>query len=100
LYEGGRLGVPPIARADSETGRWLKARGLGVVQDDPPAELEAFLDALTPETYAALRARHAAAPQGLFVLGPDDCQRLAAAIGGPAATTERRTASSAPRQAA
>src|SRR6185437_12819773 len=41
LYEGGRFGVPPIARADSETGRWLKARGLGVVQDDPPAELEA-----------------------------------------------------------
>jgi hypothetical protein len=99
LYEGGRLGVPPIARAGSEAGRWLKARGLGVVQGDPLAELEAFLDALTPEAYAALRARHASAPASLFVLGPEDCARLMAVIGGPAATGERRMASSARRAA-
>jgi len=98
LYEGGRLGVPPIARADSETGRWLKARGLGVVQNDPLAELEAFLDALTPEAYAALKARHASAPASLFVLGPEDCARLMAVIGGPA-TDERKMASSARRAA-
>lgn len=100
LYEGGRLGVPPLARADSETGRWLKARGLGVVFDQPQAQLEAFLDGLTPGTYAALRARHAAAPASLFVLGPEDCARLMAVIGGPGAAVERRMASDAARHAA
>jgi hypothetical protein len=102
LYEGGRLGVPPIARADSQTGRWLKARGFGVVFDRPEAELEAYLDALTPETYAAVRAVHAAAPASLFVLGPEDCARLLAAIGGSAAAVERRLTGSAstPRRAA
>ena len=102
LYEGGRLGVPPIARADSQTGRWLKARGLGVVFDRPEAQLEAYLDALTPETYAAVRAVHAAAPASLFVLGPEDCARLMTAIGGSAAVVERRLGRSAstPRRAA
>jgi hypothetical protein len=102
LYEGGRLGVPAIARSDSQTGRWLKARGLGVVFDQPPGQLEAYLEALTPETYAELRARHAAAPASLFVLGPEDCARLMAAIGGSPAAVERRLASSAraPRHAA
>jgi hypothetical protein len=92
LYEGGRLGVPAIARADSETGRWLEAHGLGVLFDRPEARLEAFLDALTPEAYAALRARHAAVPPSLFTLGPEDCARLLAVIGGPEAEVERRLA--------
>lgn len=96
LYEGGRLGAPPIARADSETGRWLKAHGLGVRFDQPETQLEAFLDALTPEAYAALRERHAAAPASLFVLSPEDCARLLAVIGAPeAAAAGRRLASSA-----
>jgi hypothetical protein len=102
LYEGGRLGVPPIARSDSETGRWLRARGLGVVFEQPQTQLESFLDALTPEAYAALRTRHAAAPASLFVLGPEDCARLMAVIGGSAAAVERRLAAtpSTPRRAA
>jgi hypothetical protein len=102
LYEGGRLGVPPIARADSQTGRWLKARGLGVVLDQPATQLETYLDGLAPEAYAELRARHAAAPASLFVLGPEDCARLMTVIGGSAAAVERRLAgsSSTPRRAA
>ncbi|MGZ3312621.1 MAG: glycosyl transferase family 1 [Caulobacteraceae bacterium] len=90
LYEGGRIGVPAIARADSETGRWLQGHGLGVLLDRPEAELEAFLDALTPETYAALRARQETAPPGLFTIGPEDCAQLLTAIGGPAAPAGRR----------
>jgi hypothetical protein len=101
LYEGGRLGVPPIACADSETGRWLQIHGLGVRFDRPEAQLEAFLDGLTADAYAALRVRHAAAPPSLFTLGPEDCARLLDAIGGPKAAVERRLASSAStRQAA
>ena len=82
LYEGGRFGAPPIARLDAETGRWLQARDLGVLFDEPEAELEAFLDALTPEAYAALADRHRAAPRALFVQGREDCDRLAAALAG------------------
>jgi len=74
--------VPPIARLDSETGLWLQARGLGVLFERPEDALEAFLDALTPEAYAALAARHAAAPRSLFVLGAEDCERLTAALAG------------------
>jgi len=84
LYEGGRLGVPPIARIHCETGRWLAGHGLGVLFENPEVELEAFLDRLTAERYAALRARHAAAPQGLFVMGPDDGHRLTGALAGRA----------------
>jgi succinoglycan biosynthesis protein ExoL len=96
LYEGGRQGVPVIARRDSETGRWLAARGLGVLLDRPEDELEAFLDALTPEAWAALRARHGAAPANLFVLDLDDCRRLAAALaGGDAPATASALATAA-----
>ena len=90
LYEGGRFGVPPITRNDCETGRWLKAHSLGALFDSPEAEMEAFLDALSPEAYAALRVRHAMAPRSLFVMGPEDCERLLAAIGGGEAEAERR----------
>jgi succinoglycan biosynthesis protein ExoL len=85
LYEGGRFGVPPIARLDAETGRWLQARALGVLFDEPEIQLEAFLDALTPQAYLALAARHRAAPKGLFVQGPEDCERLVRALGGETA---------------
>ena len=100
LYEGGRLGVPAIARIDSETGRWLGDHDLGVLFDRPEQGLEAFLDAMTPEAYAILRARHAAAPDSLFVTGPEDCARLVAAIGGGSA--QPKTAANeaaAPREA-
>jgi hypothetical protein len=101
LYEGGRLGVPPIARADSETGRWLQTHDLGVLLDRPEEQLEAFLDRLTPTAYAGLRARHVAAPASLFTLGPEDCAGLLDAIGGAKAAVERRLGSSASaRQAA
>lgn len=82
LYEGGRAGVPAIARLDCETGRWLAGHGLGALFERPEAELEAFLDGLTPERYAALRARHAVAPRSLFVIGADDCERLVQSLAG------------------
>jgi hypothetical protein len=90
LYEGGALGVPPIARTQSETGHWLQGHDLGVRLDRPEAQLEAFLDAVTPTAYAALRERHAAAPASLFTLGLSDCARLMETIGGSAAVIERR----------
>ncbi|MEM9618941.1 MAG: glycosyl transferase [Pseudomonadota bacterium] len=35
IYEGGYFGVPSIAPAESETGRWLEARGAGFVLPEP-----------------------------------------------------------------
>jgi hypothetical protein len=82
LYEGGRFGVPPIARLDAETGRWLRARDLGVLFEEPETQLEAFLDALTPEAYAAMAARHRAAPKAMFVQRREDSARLVRALAG------------------
>ena len=35
VYEGGYFGVPPVAPADSETGRWVESRSSGWLVDDP-----------------------------------------------------------------
>ncbi|MDB5461271.1 MAG: succinoglycan biosynthesis protein [Caulobacteraceae bacterium] len=81
LYEGGRFGVPAIARRGCETSRWLEGRSLGVVLDDPEQELERFLEELTPQAYTALAEQAARAPVDYFVAGPRDCQLLIAAFG-------------------
>jgi succinoglycan biosynthesis protein ExoL len=92
LYEGGRAGAPPIARIDCETGRWLASHGLGALFERPETELEAFLDAMTPERYVALRRRHVEAPQTLFVIGPEDCERLVRTLAGEPATDQAAAA--------
>jgi hypothetical protein len=92
LYEGGRMGVPPISRIDCETGRWLAGHGLGALFERPEMELEGFLDGLTPARYAALKARHVEAPQNLFVIGPDDCDRLVRTLAGQASAEAREAA--------
>lgn len=98
LYEGGRFGAPAIARRDCETGRWLERHGLGLVFEDPLTELEGFLDALSPEAYAEIAQRHADAPLGDFVIGPQDRQDLVRALAGDAldggATSPGRSATS------
>lgn len=76
IYEGGRFGAVPLALNGVETGRWLAARGLGVLMDDPATELETVLETMTPGRYRALAARAAAAPAADFVAGPDDCREL------------------------
>ena len=57
LYEGLYFGATPIAAAGVETARWLEARQLGVVLEEPaPEKLSAFIANCTAERYAALRA--------------------------------------------
>jgi succinoglycan biosynthesis protein ExoL len=68
LYEGGYFGVPPIAPADSETGRWMSARGLGVTLAEPLEEtLGALLVRLRSEEMAEARAKMLAAPTSHFL---------------------------------
>lgn len=75
LYESSRFGATPIALEGVETGRFLEARGFGVRLADA-IDIEAFLDQLTPEAYAALRARLEAAPGHDFYADRSDCIAL------------------------
>ncbi|MFT4175840.1 MAG: hypothetical protein QM627_04220 [Luteolibacter sp.] len=48
IYEGGCFGVPALAAARTETGRWIESNGLGWVFADPlEKSLAKFLDQLT-----------------------------------------------------
>ena len=75
VYESSRFGAIPIALKGVETGRFLEARGFGVCLPDA-LDIEAFLDQLTPEAYAALQARLEAAPSHDFYADRSDCRAL------------------------
>ncbi len=80
LYEGGSFDAVPLARARTETGRWLADNRLGMLFDQPVVELELFLQTLSPERYVALRHACSRAPRSLFMATEKDCFRLAAAL--------------------
>lgn len=82
LYEGGQFAAVPIARAGTETGRWLQRHGIGVTFQDPAAEIGSWLRALTPERYEALAQASRALPRGDVVAGLDDCRALVQALAG------------------
>lgn len=68
LYEGGYYGAPPLAPADSETGRWIMNHGFGFTLAEPlEATLPAFFADIRPEQIAAARTRLLAAPESVFV---------------------------------
>ena len=69
----------PIALRNVETGRFLEARGFGLTlraADD----LEAVLQAMTPQAYGELAARQARAPLSDFIADRADCRALVAAL--------------------
>jgi hypothetical protein len=82
IYEGGLYGAIPLAKRSTETGRWLAARRLGFLTDDPARDLPEFLKTLTPERYAEYTARAQALPVGDVVANRSDCAALVALIGG------------------
>lgn len=75
IYEGGANGAIPIAIDGTETARWLRDLGIGVVLGSL-ADLEEFLLKLTPQRYAQLKAASDAAPRNAFIADDSDCQRL------------------------
>ena len=81
LYESPRFGVVPIAIADLQTGRFLADQGFGV-RLTGPAELEGFLEGLTPQGYLALRRQVEAVPLSTFVATETDCRQLVQALMG------------------
>jgi succinoglycan biosynthesis protein ExoL len=80
IYEGGSYGVVPIALADTETGRWLQRRGLGLLLSAEAGELSRLLSHLTPSSYAELSTACRLAPRSLFVADREDCKRLLDAL--------------------
>jgi len=82
IYESGRFGAVPIALQAVQTGRWLAERGFGVRLEDISG-LEAFLEGLTPDGYAALRAGLEAVPLDAFRAVESDCRRLVEGLRNP-----------------
>jgi hypothetical protein len=79
IYEGGASCAIPIAIDGTETARWLKEHGIGVVLRSIE-DLEGFLSALGPAQYAALKAASVAAPRNAFVADEHDSRRLLEAL--------------------
>ena len=80
IYEGGLHGAVPIALARTETGRWLKQRGIGTLFDSPGNELGCFLEHLTSSAYARLRQAVRSQPRRGFVADRTDCDSLVSAL--------------------
>jgi succinoglycan biosynthesis protein ExoL len=77
IYEGGCFGVPVIAAAQTETGRWVALCQLGWTFQEPfEKTLAEFLGNLTPQEWAAVKARCESSPRTDFT-GDDDLRKLA-----------------------
>jgi len=92
IYEGGRHAAIPIALARTETGKWLKRRGLGVLLETPAQELRYFFEQLTTEQYLALKAASGSAPMRGFIADQLDCNRLMDALAATLAQEDDRRA--------
>lgn len=90
LYESCRHGTVPIALAGTETARFLKERGLGVILPDAaPQRLTELFDTMTERSYREASERIRALGPGPWTFDRTDCQRLVKrlstlAAGGPA----------------
>lgn len=90
LYEGGYYGAPPIAPIDSETGRWIEARGFGFTLPEPLEDtLPALVRSLTPHRIGAARERLLSADESHFLQPGDEMRAVLAAARG-ASTPERQ----------
>ena len=85
LYEGAAHGAVPIALAEVQTGRWLSERGLGVLLDDPPAQLSPLFESMTAPEAAQLTAAVADLAPETVMFDAEDCRVLVADLAGMAA---------------
>ncbi|MBY0564326.1 MAG: glycosyltransferase [Hyphomonadaceae bacterium] len=73
IYEGGYYGTPPVAPANSETGRWVGEHQFGFVLDEPIEQtLPDFIRHVSSGEIADKRARLLAAPDTLFLQPRDE----------------------------
>jgi succinoglycan biosynthesis protein ExoL len=77
LYEGCRYGTVPIAMRQTETGRFLADRHLGLLLGEPSVDaLQACMGAIDVEAYATARNRVRAEDRGTWVCDLRDCRAL------------------------
>lgn len=77
LYEGCRYGAVPIAMADTETGRFLADRDMGLLLVQPSSKaLASLLGGITSERYSALRNRILIEDRSTWLCDIDDCRAL------------------------
>lgn len=74
------LWAPPIAPADSETGRWIDAHGFGFTLPEPlEATLPALVEDLDRARIGEARKRLLAAPDSVFLQPKDELKGVLAA---------------------
>lgn len=77
LYESCRYGTVPIALAGTETARFLKERGLGVILPDAaPERLTELFENMTERAYREASERIRTLGPGPWTFNRADCQRL------------------------
>jgi succinoglycan biosynthesis protein ExoL len=77
LYEGCRYGAVPIAMRQTETGRFLADRHIGVLLDEASAPaLAARLADVDADKYAAARRKILAEDRGTWACDLRDCRAL------------------------
>jgi succinoglycan biosynthesis protein ExoL len=93
LYEGGRHGAIPIARAGTETARFLADRSIGIVLDTCSADelVRVFLN-LDAAGFAAHRARLDAIDPATWTATRSDCEALVSRLSSLRSQPELRAA--------
>ncbi len=77
LYEGGYYCAPPIAPADSETGRWIEARGFGFTLAEPlETTFPEFISSLDRMRISEARARLAKTSEAVFLQPKDELKAV------------------------
>ncbi len=80
IYEGALFGVPAIGADATETGKWIRDRGLGWTFGEPLGEsLAAFFQSLETRDWTGVRERCLSHPRRDFV-GEDDYAALSRAL--------------------
>ena len=80
LYEGNAHGRPLIAQRDVETGRWLAARQVGALFDNPEVELTLFFDKMTSSRYRSYAEAVAGLRRSDLLADRQDCLDLVEAL--------------------
>ncbi|BCH23914.1 glycosyltransferase [Mesorhizobium sp. L-8-3] len=77
LYEGCRHGGVPIAMRGTETGKFLEARGCGLLLSEATTDaLRAMLGSMDEVGYATLKQRVTSIDPATWICGIDDCRML------------------------
>jgi succinoglycan biosynthesis protein ExoL len=96
LYRSVYYGAVPIALKRVETGRWLEARGAGLLLDEASANSVAgLLAGLTPADYLATKASLERIPSSALVSRRQDCTALVEQLAAPGPRLRSHEAGSA-----